>query len=45
MSLQHKSLALLVATAKRCGARSPADFIRTPVRIGGVWYCEVRHGR
>ena len=42
MSLQHNSLALLMAKAKRWGARSPADFIRFPVRIGGVWYCEVR---
>lgn len=42
MSLKHKSLVLLVATAKRRGARTPADFIRFPVRIGGIWYCEVR---
>ncbi|BCD88034.1 hypothetical protein PSm6_44410 [Pseudomonas solani] len=44
MSLQHNSLALLMATAKRRGASAPADFIRFPMRIGGVWYCEVRHG-
>ncbi|WP_431484174.1 hypothetical protein [Pseudomonas solani] len=44
MSLHHGSLALLMAIAKRRGAHSPDDFIRLPIRICGVWYCEVRHG-
>lgn len=43
MSLQHKSLTLLLVIAQRQGLRSPSDFIRSPCRVGGVWYCEVRH--
>lgn len=40
--IEHKSFALLVARARREGLRTFADFARQPVRLGGIWYAEVR---
>ena len=40
--IRHRSFALLIAKAKRRGLRTLDDFARQPVRIGGIWYAEVR---
>lgn len=40
--IQHRSFALLIAKAKRRGLLTLADFARQPVRVGGIWYAEVR---
>ncbi|WP_279592499.1 hypothetical protein [Metapseudomonas otitidis] len=41
MSLESPKFYILLAMAEVRG-NTPADFVRSPVRIGGIWYCEVR---